>query len=82
MAAFRGTSQTPRMDEPSPRSGFIGTVLAYPIISSVIVVCTVVGVVVGLVFLPEEWELWRKLAGGAVGGAGCGLIVTAPRIVG
>ena len=68
--------------EPRASGGLLGVVRAYPIISATIVGCTLAGVVAGLLFLPESWELWRRLAGGALGGAGCGLIVTAPRIVG
>jgi hypothetical protein len=55
---------------------------SYPIITTTIVGCALAGIAAGLVFLPEDWALLRKIAGGAVGGAGCGLIVTAPRIVG
>ena len=54
----------------------------YPIITGTIVACTIVGAAVGVLFLPEQWALARKVAGGALGGAGCGLIVTAPRILG
>ena len=54
----------------------------YPLISAIIVGATAVGVVAGVFFFPEDWALARKLAGGALGGAGCGLIVTAPRIIG
>ena len=71
-----------REPEPARRRGFIGVVIAHPIISATILACTLVGIVVGLVLLPEDWTLARKIAGGALGGAGCGLIVTAPRIVG
>ena len=68
--------------EPKARGGLVGVLRAYPIITATIVGCTLAGVVAGVLFLPESWELWRKLAGGALAGAGCGLIVTAPRIVG
>jgi hypothetical protein len=71
----------PPTGKSQPR-GLAGVVRAYPIITATIVVCTGVGVVAGLLCLPEAWPLWRKLAGGALGGAGCGLIVTAPRILG
>ncbi len=54
----------------------------YPIISATIAGCTVLGAVLGLYLLPEDWALARRIAGGALGGAGCGLIVTAPRIIG
>lgn len=60
----------------------IDLVRSYPLITVTILGCTVIGIVVGLFYLPDDWTLARKLAGGALGGAGCGLIVTAPRIVG
>ena len=81
------TSQEVAMTAPGnggsgERRSLIGVLRDYPLITATIVVCTLIGVVLGLVFLPEEWTVLRKVAGGALGGAGCGLIVTAPRIVG
>jgi hypothetical protein len=70
------------MSATSDRSGLIGLLRTYPIITGVIVGCTLVGIVLGLYFLPVEWTLARRIAGGALGGAGCALIVTAPRIIG
>ena len=55
---------------------------AHPVITAVIVGCTLLGVALGIVLLPADWALLRKIAGGAVAGAGCGLIITAPRIIG
>ncbi len=60
----------------------MGVLRSYPIITSVIVGCTLLGVVLGLIYLPEGWTIARKIAGGAPSGAGRGLIVTAPRIIG
>jgi hypothetical protein len=68
-------------DDPRP-SGLLATLQAHPVITATIVGSTVLGIIIGLVFLPEGWTLARKIAGGAIGGAGCGLIVTAPRIIG
>lgn len=62
--------------------GLIAILRSYPVISATIVASTVLGVVIGLYVLPDDWTLARKIAGGALGGAGCGLIITAPRIVG
>lgn len=56
--------------------------MRHPIIVGVLVGCTFLGVAIGLAVLPGEWSLLRRIAGGAVGGAGCGLIFTAPRIIG
>lgn len=41
-----------------------------------------IGSVLGLLFLPEEWNFWRRLAGGLIGGLGCGFIVVASRLTG
>ena len=70
------------MGDRTPRLGLIGTLRAHPIILSAILGCTLLGVVIGLIWLPEDWAVVRKIAGGAVAGAGCGLLVTAPRIIG
>jgi hypothetical protein len=63
-------------------SRMLEIVRTYPVITAIIVGATAVGVVIGIFVFPEDWTLARKIAGGALGGAGCGLIVTAPRIVG
>jgi hypothetical protein len=47
-----------------------------------IVGCTLLGVSMGFLFLPDDWTSLRKIAGGGVAGAGFGLIITAPRIIG
>ncbi len=60
----------------------MGVLRSYPIITSVIVGCTLLGMVLGLIYVPEGWTIARKIAGGALSGAGCGLIITAPRIIG
>jgi hypothetical protein len=61
---------------------FRRTVVAHPVIVGVLVGSTVIGLVLGLLLLPESWTVVRRALGGAVGGAGCGLICTAPRIIG
>jgi hypothetical protein len=58
------------------------TVVAHPIIVGVLVGSTVAGLILGVVMLPEDWSVVRRALGGAVAGAGCGLICTAPRIIG
>ena len=70
------------MDDEAHPSGLLATLKAHPIITATIVGATLLGVVIGVLFLPEGWALARKIAGGAIGGAGCGLIVTAQRIIG
>ncbi len=55
---------------------------AHPVITGVMVVCTVVGAVAGALYLPVEWHTARRLAAGVFSGAGCGLIIVATRLVG
>jgi len=78
------SSEAPPQDpqETSALARARGLVVRHPIIVGVLVGCTFLGVAIGLAVLPGEWSLLRRIAGGAVGGAGCGLIFTAPRIIG
>ena len=68
--------------EAPEKGGLFSLLRAYPVISATIAASTLLGVAVGLGVLPEDWTLIRRVLGGALGGAGCGLIVTAPRILG
>jgi hypothetical protein len=52
------------------------------LLALVMVACTVAGAVAGITLLAEDWTLARRLAAGAVAGAGCGLIVVTTRMVG
>lgn len=54
----------------------------HPVISSVLIGCTLLGAVLGVLLLSPDWWLVRRLAAGVVGGAGVGLIITATRIIG
>jgi hypothetical protein len=46
------------------------------------VVCTLGGAIVGVSMLSADWSLARRLAGGLIGGAGIGLLITATRMIG
>jgi hypothetical protein len=50
----------------------------HPVIVGVLVGCTLAGIGIGVAVLPAEWALLRR----ALGGAGVGLLCTAPRIIG
>ena len=54
----------------------------HPIITAVMLACTVAGLVLGPLWLPESLSLWRRVVGGAVSGAGVGLLLTAYRMIG
>ena len=74
----------PRDDSKSANApqGRLGFLSDHPIIFAVFATCTSIGVVMGVFLLTEDWSLARRIAGGAVGGAGVALIITAPRIIG
>jgi len=54
----------------------------HPIVTAVLVGCTVLGAILGVVFLSSDWHLARRIAGGAVAGAGTGLLLTFNRLYG
>ena len=54
----------------------------HPLITSVLVASALAGATLGAVFLADDWSLARRIAAGGVAGAGCGLLMTAYRIIG
>ena len=54
----------------------------HPIITGVLVSFTITGAMLGAAFLADDWSLARRIAAGGVAGAGCGLLLTAYRIIG
>jgi hypothetical protein len=54
----------------------------HPVITSSMLTCTVISPVLGCSPLGKDWSPARRLLGGAVGGAGCGLLITADRMIG
>lgn len=68
------------------RRGWAGSlermVRDHPVITAVMVGCTLVGAGMGFSLLSGEWSVARRVLAGAVGGAGVGLIVTATRMIG
>ena len=55
---------------------------AHPVITGVLLGCTLMGAGLGYELLSTEWPLWRRLLGGGVGGAGVGIFITAARMIG
>lgn len=73
------------MDEAERATGSRGwraAVAAHPIIFAVVISCISIGAVLGVFLLTDEWSLARRIAAGVVAGAGVGILITAPRIIG
>ncbi|MFV1978201.1 MAG: hypothetical protein ACC649_02505 [Myxococcota bacterium] len=62
--------------------GWKAEIAAHPIIFGVIIACISIGAVLGVLVSTDEWSLARRIAAGVVGGAGVGILITAPRIIG
>jgi hypothetical protein len=79
----RVTRQTPTHEaRRCARSTARAAIAAHPIITATIAVCALLGALLGALLLTDDWSLARRIAGGLVAGAGVGLLITAPRIVG
>jgi hypothetical protein len=59
-----------------------GALRRHPAISGVLVGCTLAGAVLGFYLLTGEWSAARRIVGGAVAGAGVGLLMTATKLTG
>jgi hypothetical protein len=73
------------MDEEARASrsrGWQAAIAAHPVIFGVVISCISIGAVLGVLLLTDEWSLARRIAAGAVAGAGVGILITAPRIIG
>lgn len=53
----------------------------HPVITSVMVVCMLVGAVLGFALLTEEWSAARRILSGVVSGAGVGMLIVATKII-
>jgi hypothetical protein len=52
----------------------------HPVISATLVATTALGAVLGAWLLTGEWSFARRIAAGAVAGAGVGLLLTATKM--
>ena len=68
-------------DERGP-SGALAVMKGHPVITAVMIACTLIGAGMGFAMLPEDWLLLRRIAGGALAGAGTGLMLTATKMIG
>ena len=55
---------------------------AHPVITGIMIGCALIGAVSGILLLPEEWMLVRRIAAGTVAGGGIGLTITATKMIG
>jgi hypothetical protein len=67
------------VDEPGDASK-PGLLRRHPVIAGVLAACTLAGAVAGAVMLDQEWFVLRRVAAGAVAGAGVGLLLTATKM--
>ena len=66
-------------ESPASRQGLADALRRHPVLSAIFVGCTLLGAVLGSLYLPGEWALARRLAAGAVAGAGTWLLVAFAR---
>jgi hypothetical protein len=52
----------------------------HPLVSATLAAATLLGALAGAVLASEEWSLARRIAAGAVAGAGTGLLITATKL--
>jgi hypothetical protein len=52
-----------------------------PVIVALYAVCIVAGATAGILYLPEDFSLIRKLAGGALGGGGIAFLMTLTKML-
>jgi hypothetical protein len=60
--------------------GIAGVLRRHPVLIAVFVACIALGVVLGVLYLPADWALARKVAGGVFAGAGVALFLTVTRL--
>ena len=58
------------------------TARQHPGMTTILVVCTATGAVLGALYLTPEWSLIRRVAAGALAGGGAAFIALATRVIG
>jgi hypothetical protein len=66
----------------SKAPGAWATLRRHPIITTTMLGCTLAGAVLGFYLLTDDWSVARRLAAGAIAGAGTGLLMTATKMIG
>jgi hypothetical protein len=52
----------------------------HPFLVATFVACTVLGVTLGVLYLPADWALARRVAGGVFAGVGVAIFLTVTRL--
>lgn len=72
----------PPPEEPQGSRSVTDSIRAHPVVTTVMVLCTLAGAVLGPELLTEEWSLLRRVVAGTLAGAGTGLLLTATKMLG
>jgi len=76
------TDDRPRDENAQRTNAALEFVREHPLVTAIFAICIFGGAVAGAVLLTQDWSIARRLAAGAVSGAGVALLVTAPRLIG
>jgi hypothetical protein len=63
-------------------AGLLARLRRHPVITTTLVACTLLGAVLGFYLLTGDWSAARRIAAGAIAGAGVGLLMTATKMLG
>lgn len=74
-------SEGPRNDAALRERGWLELARLHPGATTSLLVCIALGAWVGYAMLSHDWSAPRRLAGGAIAGGGCWLLVMAGRIM-
>lgn len=74
-------SETPQETETNPIS-LVGLARRHPVVTTLLVTSTLVGAILGGLYLTPEWSLVRRVAAGALAGGGVGFFVIATKVIG
>lgn len=61
-------------------STMLSLLKSHPILTSAFALFIAAGAVIGLLYLPPDWAVLRRLAAGGVAGAGLVLLVAGPKL--
>ena len=67
-------------EPPFERQGVAGLLRRHPVLAVVFSLCIVSGAVLGVLYLPAEWSLARRVLGGVFAGAGTAVFLTVTRL--